>query len=231
PVFRAEPSDTVRHLTEIGMLDAEMAYIDGAEDLRGMLEEVVRAALGSVRRSLTEAENPLADGLPELAAPFPRIPFETAEAWLGRPGAERDFGTEDEKAIGARVEREYGTPFYYLTDFPTAVKEKTFYARRQDENPARTSYFDLEFRGLEIASGGPREHRIDRLLENLHRGGFDPAAFPGYLEAFRFGMPPTAAGGSGSTVWSRRSPGSRTSGRHAYFPGTATGSTRSGRRC
>ncbi|EQD53982.1 Aspartyl/asparaginyl-tRNA synthetase, partial [mine drainage metagenome] len=114
PVFRAEPSDTVRHLTEIGMLDAEMAYIDGAEDLRGMLEEVVRAALGSVRRSLTEAENPLADGLPELAAPFPRIPFETAEAWLGRPGAERDFGTEDEKAIGARVEREYGTPFYYL---------------------------------------------------------------------------------------------------------------------
>ncbi len=197
PVFRAEPSDTVRHLTEIGMLDAEVAYLDGPDDLRALLEEIVRDALGRARSALSEQGNRLADGFPDLSAPFPRIPFDTAEEWLGRPGAERDFGSEDEKAIGARVERELGTPFYFLTDFPTAVKEKTFYARRQDENPARTSYFDLEYRGLEIASGGPREHRIDRLLENLHRGGFDPAAFPGYLEAFRFGMPPHGGWGFG----------------------------------
>ncbi len=197
PVFRAEPSDTVRHLTEIGMLDAEMAFIDSAEDLRAMLEEVVRDALGKARETLAESENPLASGFPELSAPFPRIPFDTAEEWLGRRGAELDFGTEDEKAIGARVERALGTSFYFLTDFPTAVKEKTFYARRRDDDPTRTAYFDLEYRGLEIASGGPREHRIDRLLENLRHGGFDPAAFPAYLEAFRFGMPPHGGWGFG----------------------------------
>jgi nondiscriminating aspartyl-tRNA synthetase len=197
PAFRAEPSDTVRHLTEFSSLDAEMAYIDGPEDLHDMLEAVVRDALTSAKAALEKEGNPLASGIPDVPEPFPRIPFDTAEAWLGRPGAELDFGTEDEKQIGLRVEQEFGRPFYFLTEYPTKVKERTFYARRQDANPARTWYFDLEYRGAEVASGGPREHRIDRLLANMAAGGFDPAGFSGYLEAFRYGMPPHGGWGFG----------------------------------
>lgn len=198
PAFRAEPSDTVRHLTEFSMIDVEMAYIEGAEDLRQTLEEVVRDALASAKSTLTSQGNSLAARIPELATPFPRISFETCEEWLGRPGAQVDLGSEDERAVGARAEKEYGAPFYFLTDFPTKVKERTFYAQRSDADPSRTFYFDLEYRGLEIASGGPREHRLDRLLENMHRAGFDPGAFSGYLEAFRYGMP--AHGGWGFGV-------------------------------
>ncbi len=190
PAFRAEPSDTVRHLTEFTSLDAEVAYIDGAEDLRTLLEGLLSDALGSARAELEARKNPLAAGIPAVSPPFPRVPCSLAEEWLGRAGAELDFGTEDEKAIGERAEREFGSPFYFLVDFPTAVKSHTFYAQRKEENPRLTGYFDLDFRGLEVLSGGPREHRLDRLEENLRAAGLDPAGFPGYLEAFRYGMPP-----------------------------------------
>ena len=197
PAFRAEPSDTVRHITEFTSLDAEMGYIDGAADLHRVLEEVVVEGLGQLRRELVARSNPLAGNVPEVRAPFPRIPFSTAEEWLGRPGAEQDLGAEDEKAIGERAMREFGSPFYFITDFPTAVKIHTFYARRHDDNPRLTGYFDLDFQGLEIASGGPREYRYDRLVENLRAAGLDPSLFPGYLEAFRYGMPPHGGWGFG----------------------------------
>ena len=197
PAFRAEPSDTVRHMTEFISLDAEMGYIEGAEELRVMLESIVAETLRYARDRLGGHANPLADQIPTATPPFPRIPFDQCEEWLGRPGAERDLGSEDEKIIGARVAQELGTPFYYITDFPTAVKAQTFYAQRQDANPKRTGYFDLEFQGLEIASGGPREHREDRLRENLASAGFDPSNFEGYLESFHYGMPPHGGWGFG----------------------------------
>ena len=197
PVFRAEPSDTVRHVTEIGMLDAEIGYIEGADDLRRVLEEVLVDAFPRLRRSLEARGNPLAENVPVLHAPFPRLPFRTAMEWLGKPGAEDDLTTEDEKAIGERAVPEFGSPFYFIIDFPTKAKARTFYAQRQDADPRLTGYFDLEYRGLEIASGGPREHRYDRLVENIRAAGLEPEMFPGYLEAFRYGMPPHGGWGLG----------------------------------
>ncbi len=197
PAFRAEPSDTVRHITEFTSLDAEVGYISGPEDVRELLEGIVLDAVASCKTALGESRNPLAANLPTLSAPFPRVPFATCEEWLGRPGAEQDFGTEEEKAIGDRIGSEFGAPCYFITDYPTAVKAQTFYAWRRDDDPRRTGYFDLGFRGLEIASGGPREHRFDRLESNIRSAGLDPTRFAGYLEAFRFGMPPHGGWGLG----------------------------------
>ena len=197
PAFRAEPSDTVRHITEFTSLDAEMAYPDGPDELRQVLESVVAESVRFARDRIGERGNPLADGLPEAKTPFPRIPFSRCEEWLGRPGAEQDLGTEDEKIIGARAMQELGSPFYFIVDYPTAVKAQTFYAQRQDAHPDLTYYFDLGLRGLEITSGGIREHRIDRLTENLVSAGLDPSSFESYLEAFRYGMPPHGGWGFG----------------------------------
>ncbi len=204
PAFRAEPSDTIRHLTEFTSLDAEMAYIDGPEELRTTLENVVAETLRYARERLGTRGNPLADGLPVAKVPFPRIPFTQCEEWLGRPGAEQDLGTEDEKILGTRVAKELDAPFYYITDFPTAVKAQTFYAWRRDDDPTRTGYFDLDYQGVEMASGGPREHREAKLRENLASAGFDAENFGAYLEAFRYGMPPHGGWGFGIDrfVWS-----------------------------
>ena len=197
PAFRAEPSDTVRHITEFSSLDAEVGYVTDPDEIRSILEGIVVDAIAATRQALERSENPLASGLPVLKAPFPRIPFATAEGWLGRPGAGRDFSTEEEKATGERVDRDLATPFYFLTDYPTVVKTQTFYAWRRDDDPATTGYFDLAFHGLEIASGGRREHRLDRLLANIRAAGLDAERFGGYLEAFRFGMPPHGGWGLG----------------------------------
>jgi nondiscriminating aspartyl-tRNA synthetase len=197
PAFRAEPSDTVRHITEFTSLDAEVGYPDGPEELRSLLEGILADTLASTRATLAGRHHPLAESIPEVKVPIPRIPFSTCEEWLGRPGAEQDLGTEDEKAVGERAEREYGSPFYFITDFPTAVKAHTFYAQRQDANPRLTYYFDLDFHGLEITSGGLREHRLDHLLANMEAAGVSPASFEGYLEPFRYGMPPHGGWGLG----------------------------------
>ncbi|MFZ1023037.1 MAG: aspartate--tRNA(Asn) ligase [Thermoplasmata archaeon] len=197
PAFRAEPSDTVRHLTELTMLDAEMAFIEGAEELRETLEGIVVEVLAHAHERLSTLNHPLAARLPTATLPFPRIPFMKAEEWLGRAGAEQELGAEDEKALAAIVQREFGARFYFLTDFPTKVKGQTFYAARQDSNPALTGYFDLYFEAIELASGGPREHRLDRLTANMLSAGLNPDHFAGYLEAFRFGMPPHGGWGFG----------------------------------
>jgi nondiscriminating aspartyl-tRNA synthetase len=196
PAFRAEPSDTVRHITEFTSLDAEVAYVESGEELREILESIVRDAVRTTRERVRREGNPLASQVPELSdEPFPRVPFAECERLLGRPGAERDFSPEDEKTLGERVGVPRKAAFYFITEFPTSVKSGTFYAKRRDDEPRLTEYFDLDCRGLELASGGLREHRYAKLLENLRTAGLDPGRFAGYLEPFRFGMP--AHGGWG----------------------------------
>ncbi|MFX8887340.1 amino acid--tRNA ligase-related protein, partial [Acinetobacter baumannii] len=58
------------------------------------------------------------------------------------------------------------------------------------EENGTTRSFDLLFRGLEITSGGQRIHRYPDLVESLKAKGMDPEAFQGYLEVFKYGMPP-----------------------------------------
>jgi len=197
PAFRAEPSDTVRHITEFTSVDAEMAYLDGAEEIRSTLEGVVVDALATARTALTATANPLVATLPVAQAPFPRLAFDELTDLLHRPNGAADLGTEEERALGELMATERKTPFFFVTDFPSAVKAQTFYAQRRDDDPAHTHYFDLYFGSMELASGGVREHRIDRLRENFAAAGVDPGRFAGYLEGFRFGMPPHGGFGFG----------------------------------
>jgi nondiscriminating aspartyl-tRNA synthetase len=197
PAFRAEPSDTVRHLTEFTSLDAEMAYIEGAESIREALEATVVGAIRHAHEHLAGSSPEIAERLAVPARPFPRVTFAECEGLLGRTSSGRDFGTEEEKRIGELLRESHGASYYFITDYPTAVKSQTFYAQRSEADPSLTGYFDLDLDGVEIASGGPREHRLDRLDANLRSAGLDPGAFASYREAFRFGMPPHGGFGFG----------------------------------
>ena len=201
PAFRAEASDTVRHLAEFTSLDIEMSFIESSEDIMDVAQGI---AFNSMKH-LAERCQPLLKRceieikLPKL--PFRRIPYDEAVELANQEGAKvrkgDDLGTEGEKALGVSVKNSWDEELYFITEFPTELKRSTFYAMRKDDNPDLTTYFDLDFRGQEIVSGGQREHRIEKLIAQMEENNLSPDAFGFYLEAFKFGMPPHGGFGFG----------------------------------
>jgi aspartyl-tRNA synthetase len=202
PAFRAEASDTIRHLSEFTSFDIEMSFIESSEDVMKVLEGVVHAALNRVSQECKGDLALLGKEVKVPHVPFPRVPYAEAVEWLKAKGRSAsldvEYGTEEEKLMGDLVaERHNGAQLYFLTEFPTAIKRATFYAKRQEGRPEFTGYFDLEFRGQELTSGGQREHRMDRLLAQMKENNLDPKQFEFYLKAFRYGMPPHGGFGFG----------------------------------
>ena len=68
---------------------------------------------------------------------------------------------------------------------------------RIEETPEWTRSFDLIWDGLEVTTGGQREHRYDRLVNQCREKGLNPEEFRFYLEFFRYGIPPHGGSGTG----------------------------------
>jgi nondiscriminating aspartyl-tRNA synthetase len=198
PAFRAEPSDTVRHVTEFTSFDAELSWIEGQEDIFRLLEGVVAHAIERVR---AEAKGALAllhadPKTPRL--PLRRLPYAEALEILRNRGKRvrdgDDLDTEAEKLLGSALAEE-GLELYFLTEYPTAIKP--FYIMSRPDEPDVSLSFDLEYKGDEMASGGQREHRYDPLVAKIQTKGLNPDGFEFYLKAFRYGMPPHGGWGFG----------------------------------
>jgi nondiscriminating aspartyl-tRNA synthetase len=195
PAYRAEASDTVRHIAEFTSLDIELAFIESSEDVMAVAEGIAHNALRHVRETASEELSTLGVEISVPDTPFPRVTYSEAMDLLKTDGM--DLGTEGEKLLGDIMMRERGSELYFITDFPTVLKRGTFYAKRHDDDPERTGYFDLDYRGQEIVSGGQREHRYDILVEQMRENNLNLDSFEFYLKAFRFGMPPHGGFGFG----------------------------------
>jgi nondiscriminating aspartyl-tRNA synthetase len=200
PVFRAEPHYTVRHLNEYTSLDVEMGFIKGPEDvmdlLIGLLEHMVNIM---VQRHPGEAES-LGVQLPRFGD-VPRLTFrEAQQIILDRHGENRfeepDLSPQDERWLGEWAAEQHGTDFLFVTHFPST--KVAFYSKADPTNPEYALNFDLIFRGQELVSGSQRINDHDELLQRLESRGMDPASFVGYLEAFKYGMPPEGGFAIGS---------------------------------
>jgi len=198
PAFRAEPSDTVRHVTEFTSFDAEIAWIDNQEDVLRVLEETVTGAISSVRDQAKDLLLLLEVKLAVPRLPLPRVTYSEALEILRAHGKRtrdgEDLDTEGEKIVGGEMAQR-GHEMYFLTEYPADVKP--FYVMAKPEDPEHSFSFDLEYKGDEMASGGQREHRYPVLLENMKKRGLDPAGFEFYLSPFRYGMPPHGGWGLG----------------------------------
>ena len=86
-----------------------------------------------------------------------------------------------------------GHEWYFITKYPSKIKP--FYVMFDGEV---SRGMDLDFKGMEMASGGQREHRYDVLVKVMKQKKMDPAKFDFYLNAFRYGMPPHGGFGLGS---------------------------------
>ncbi len=193
-VYRAEPHHTTRHLCEYVSLDFEMVCED-MEEVMDMEEKFLRYCFKELNKrakdTLTEYD---ADLIPPKS--IPRISLEEANKILKDLKVDTedfDLTPDGEKAICRYVKKKYGEDFVFITGFP--FKKKPFYIMKKEGDGPCCS-FDLLYRGLEITSGGQREHRVDERVKNIKEKGIDPTTFD-HLRFFRYGMPPHGGIGLG----------------------------------
>lgn len=193
PAYRAEDFGTVRHTSEFLSLDFEISFIESSSDIMDMTSYMLNHALSFVKERGKEKLDDLGVEITVPEHPFTKVPYRECINILEDMGKEwddePDIGTEEEKMLGEYIKEEYDTDFFFITEFPTRVKKSTFYAMRKEYDTSLTTYFDLEYKGQELVSGGQREHRYDILLEQMKEVGVDLDAFEAYLEAFKYGMP------------------------------------------
>jgi aspartyl-tRNA synthetase len=193
PVFRAEKSFTPRHLTEYTSFDVELGYIDSYEDVMNFEEEMLKEVLKNVKEKHGEDIKKMYDV--EVIVPdfkFPRVTVLQAKEKLAKakipskgPG---DFSPEEEKKIGEIIEKETGSEFFFMIDYPHS--SRAFYHMKNPKDESLALGYDLFWRGLEITTGAQREHREEQLKANAAERGIKEESLEEYFEYFRYGCPP-----------------------------------------
>lgn len=192
-VFRAEPSVTTRHLTEVVSLDAEMAFIESWTDVRDMEEATVKYMLDQVREKCAFELKMYNMEVPAYIEKTPTLTLkETQDKIFEKTGrdarGEKDLNPEDERDICKIIKEETGSDLVFVYGFPT--KKKPFYVFPNPENPEVNEGMDLLCRGVEWSSGGRRINDYLQLLKHVNEWHMDPAKITLFLEAFKYGVPP-----------------------------------------
>ena len=225
PVFRAEPHDTPRHLSEYVSLDAELGFVDDHRDVMAVAREAVASMLDAIRTRARPAVELLGFTLPRVPDEIPAVHFADAQAMIeaatGEPVVgEPDLAPAHERWLGAWAKAEHGSDFVFVVGYP--MEKRPFYTH---PDPARTEFsnsFDLLFRGLELASGGQRLHRYEDYVAALERRGQHVEGYGDYLEAFRYGLPPHGGFALGLERWVARVAGATNIRETALFPRDVT---------
>lgn len=197
PAFRAEKSNTNRHVTEFLSFDGEMTWIENQEDVMRMIETVIDYVLRGLAERGKKQLDIIGKTINIQPRPYPILTYADClkivnDAGLGLKEGD-DLGTEGEKIVGDFMSKE-GKDLYFIAEYPEAAKP--FYIMEKDGTPYSFS-FDLDYKGQEISSGGQREHRFDRLTARMEKLGLNPDDFRFYTDAFKFGMPPHGGWGIG----------------------------------
>jgi len=193
PVFRAEPHDTARHLSEYVSLDAEMGFIADHTTVMEVLTETARGMLNAIRDHAARSVALLGLEVPNVPGHIPAVHFADGLEMISRATGEDATGEPDlapahERWLGEWAQREHGSDFLFVVGQP--MVKRPFYTHPDPDRPGYSHSFDLLFRGMEIVTGGQRLHRYEDYIAALGAAGQDPEPLAGYLEAFKYGMPP-----------------------------------------
>ncbi len=207
PTFRAENSNTTRHLAEFWMIEPEIAFADLAADAdlaEDFLKYLFRAVLDERGDDMAFiAERVQKDAVTRLEsfinAPFERIDYTDAIGLLQKSGKQFDFPvewgldlqTEHERWL---TEEHVGRPVVVM-NYPEHIK--AFYMRLNDDEKT-VAAMDVLAPGIgEIIGGSQREERLDVLDARMAQFGLDPAHYGWYRDFRRYGTVPHAGFGLG----------------------------------
>ncbi|NLD25594.1 aspartate--tRNA(Asn) ligase [Candidatus Dojkabacteria bacterium] len=193
PVFRAEKSFTTRHLTEYTSFDVEMSYIDSFKDVCEFEESMIKHMLKEVKEKYGETIKDVF-GV-DVVVPEGKFPFLTVEEAkkklkdAGIPSKDDgDFSPEEERAIGEIMQKETGSEFVFMIDYPH--RQRAFYHMKNSEHPTLALGYDLFWKGVEITTGAQREHRYEELKKNAIERNISEDSLEDYFDYFKYGCPP-----------------------------------------
>lgn len=186
PVFRAEKSNTIFHLTESTQMDIEMGFADNNDAIRE-LAMIVKNIIKSVAKKNAEDLENLG-----VKLEIPKVKIVTYEKVikkLNENGYKVEFGSDLTREYEEEVYKQFGDAVI-VKDYPTALR--AFYSMPYEDNSEISKSYDFIYKGLEISSGAQRIHKAQMLEEALRKRNLDPANFEFYINAFRLGAPPHA---------------------------------------
>lgn len=192
-VFRAEPSVTTRHLTEIVSLDAEMAFIRDWTEVKIMADRVIKYIFTALTEKCA-AELALFNAtIPATIPETPTLSLREAQQLIfeasGRDvRGEKDLNPEDEREICRILKEKTGSDLVFVYGFPT--RKKPFYVYPDPQDPEYNEGMDLLCRGVELLSGGRRINDYQQLMRHVQEWNLDPRKIQMFLEAFKYGVPP-----------------------------------------
>jgi asparaginyl-tRNA synthetase len=207
PTFRAENSNTSRHLSEFWMIEPEMAFADLEDDMK-LAEDFFRFLCS---RTLERGESELgflerqykrisADELHRLAeTPFAHMTYTDAVRELKNAREDFEFPVEWGSDLQSEHERYltdtvFGKPVI-VTDYPKEIK--AFYMRMNPDGKTVAAMDVLAPKIGEIIGGSQREERIEMLEDAMRRTGVPLENLQWYLDLRRFGSAPHAGFGLG----------------------------------
>ncbi|XP_066930360.1 aspartate--tRNA ligase, cytoplasmic-like [Clytia hemisphaerica] len=202
-VFRAEDSNTHRHLTEFVGLDLEMAfkehYHEVVQTIGDLFIHIFKGLRDEYQTEIETVNKQFPSEPFKFLEPALVLKFPDAIKMLREAGVEiaddEDLSTPNEKFLGKLVRAKYDTDFYILDKYPLAVRP--FYTMPDPENIMYSNSYDMFMRGEEILSGAQRIHDPEYLTERVKACGVNPEDIKSYIDSFRYGCPPHAGGGIG----------------------------------
>ena len=207
PTFRAENSNTSRHLAEFWMIEPEIAFADLADDAtlaEALLKHVFRTVLEERADDMAFFEQRIEKGvIAKLAgivdSEFVRMDYTEAIRVLGEATQTFQFPVSWGMDLQSEHERylseTYAKKPVIVMNYPKAIK--AFYMRVNDDGKT-VAAMDVLAPGIgEIIGGSQREERLDYLDRRMAKFGLDPAAYGWYRDLRRYGTVPHAGFGLG----------------------------------
>lgn len=188
--YRAEPSVTTRHLSELTQMDCEFGFVDFGM-LLGLVELIGTQTLKYAEEQCRKEFRHF--NVEEIVfGKIPRLKLCEAQEIIYKEFSrdsrkEKDLSPQDEIDICKWAKEKHGSDFVTITHFPTDTKP--FYTMPDPKNPQYSLSYDLLFRGTEIMSGSQRVNDYQELVLAIKDRGMNPKNFEMYLQAFKYGMP------------------------------------------
>ncbi len=207
PTFRAENSNTTRHLAEFWMIEPEIPFFELADNM-ALAEDFIRHLCRTVLEDCGEDMAFFAERIDKEAITtletiashdFLRVSYTEAVDILTKSGKTFDYPVEWGRDLQSEHER-FLTEQHFkrpviLYDYPRTIKP--FYMRVNDDGKTVRAMDVLVPRVGEIIGGSQREERLDVLESRMREQGLDPAHYWWYLELRKYGTVPHAGFGLG----------------------------------